>query len=178
MLVFLISCSGSESSENVELETFSLGDGLTINLPEGSEVTAISDESNNWGREPEECTRRKGKVVLTDGDNKLSVDASLVGKNCEGSETLNGNTGAFLSPDQPPNPKQLETVESDFGTLTYFQHEYIECTNECRSYTHEYGLYEIGDPHDKAHPTLLLNMEESDKVDFKSYVSTIKHEPK
>ncbi len=146
-----------------------IGAGISINVPGDSEITPISDEVTSWPREPASCTHRQGSIKI--GANYVSAD--LVGSKCVGNETLNGNRGAFLKPDQPPQPENVESFELAIGTLTYFEHLYTECTNSCESWTVSYALVELANPQDADHPTLLLNTDKDSGIDLKEYAQTL-----
>lgn len=143
-------------------------DDIAVTAPSEWRLSPSSDVSTD----SDGCSVRYAGA-LRDADDTPLVSVKLVGSLCPGDEPLNGNLGTFPTPDDIPEPTNLEQSDLEIGTLTTFSHVYTECTNSCRDYVYDYAMVQLAYSADPTHRTLLLYAESGNGVDLPAMAATL-----
>jgi hypothetical protein len=138
--------------DGVALRTRELGAGLAIDLPD------------SWRAEPveapvapgAECSSADGFLAFAGMFVSVSLPSRVCSTGERQPEPLNGNHGRYLAVDDAYEPRTVAIRDTAAGSVTTFDQDYSECTNECRTTVDRVALLALRAPPDPDRPTVMF----------------------
>lgn len=153
-----------------------IGDGLSIALPDDPKATVTVTPLGEPAEDPsggDGCSVRNGTVDIETGGDLRQILVSRWSTSCQAIEFLNGRHGYFSDVSQVPGAENVTEITSDAGPVTYFEHDYTECTNSCETWSMSYALLVSEEPADAEHPVLVLIDPTEGQIDLRQYAATL-----
>ena len=159
----LVACGASAKDIDGPLTSTSIGDSISIGVPQGWVVNRLGDGGHSGP---------SGPCQFQDADLKGSADSGpylvieLVGAGCSTgtpqASALNGFEGHYVTIEDVASPTREASSSSPTGSITVFSQPYTECTNSCKHITEQVALVALAHPADPGFPTVMIRTQESD----------------
>ena len=152
---------GGDDSHTVEVH--GAHTGFTIEVPE------------DWGISYVDDTAVCDSVSYTLGQLRLEAVPTSCPDAEQNTEIGNGKHGVYRVLDDVPEPKDVEQLETELGSVEVFEQSYFECTNECDRWDEPVAIVTVDDPVDPAYPTLVVraHRDQVERSTFEDLVETL-----